>query len=121
MIKLNHLNLVVSDVKAAIAFFETYFHFTCTQIKGDHVIAILKGEDDFSLVVMPATEGDATYPKAFHLGFMFNTTEEVNDLYNKLQADDVAVGDQPKKIRDSYGFYFHFDSVLIEVGLGPHS
>lgn len=117
MIKLNHLNLVVRDVKSATDFFETYFNFKCILLKGEHIISILKGQDDFTLVLMPTVENDLNYPKAFHIGFMFDTQEEVNALYEKLKAGEVQVGESPKKIRNSYGFYFSFDTLMIEVGL----
>ena len=77
---------------------------------------MLKGEDDFTLVIMaPATDA-ATYPAAFHIGFMVNAVEAVDALYKKLQTGGVALGNEPKKIRDSYGFYFQFDTLMIEVG-----
>lgn len=68
--KLNHINLVVSNVAAATRFFETYFNFNCTGIKGDNIIAVLKGADGFTLVIMASKEGPAVYPNAFHIGFM---------------------------------------------------
>lgn len=115
MIHLNHLNLVVNNVKATTEFFETYFNFKCTFIKGDHAITILKGEDNFTLVLMPSADTDLAYPKAFHIGFMFTTPGEVNALHEKLKSGAMEVP-EPKKIRDSYGFYFHFDALMIEVG-----
>lgn len=116
MIQLNHLNLVVTQVAPAVTFFENYFNFKCTGIKGENAIAILKGEDDFTLVLMTAPDNNAVYPKAFHLGFMFNTKEEVDTLHKKLKSSSIDIGAEPKKIRDSYGFYFHFDTLMIEVG-----
>lgn len=115
--KLNHLNLIVTDVKAAVQFFESYFGFGCTSIKGDNVIAILIGEDGFTLVVMTSKEANQPYPDAFHLGFMLDTPEQIEEVYQKLLAGGISVGRAPAKIRDGYGFYFHFDSILIEVGL----
>jgi catechol-2,3-dioxygenase len=112
--KLNHLNLVVTNVAEAVAFFETYFGFTCTLVKGDDVIAVLKGEDDFTLVIMTSKE-DIHYPKAFHIGFMMDAMDKVDELYKRLKAGNISV-DAPGKIRDSYGFYFHFDGIMIEVG-----
>ncbi|MEO6722256.1 MAG: VOC family protein [Ferruginibacter sp.] len=114
--KLNHINLVVSNVTEAIAFFETYFNFKCTGIKGDNVVAILKGEDDFTLVIMTSKEGKAVYPGAFHIGFMLDSTNAVTDTYQKLKNGEIAVGQEPGKIRDSFGFYFSFDNIMIEVG-----
>lgn len=114
--KLNHINLVVSNVAEAIVFFETYFNFKCTDIKGDNVVAILKGSDDFTLVIMANKEGKAIYSDAFHIGFMLDNTNSVTETYEKLKSGGIAVGQEPRKIRDSFGFYFTLDTVMIEVG-----
>jgi predicted enzyme related to lactoylglutathione lyase len=113
--KLNHINLVVTNVAEAILFFETYFCFTCTEVKGDHIVAILKNVDGFTLVIMTAKE-EIQYPDVFHIGFMQNTGEAVNDIYRTLISNGVAIANPPKKIRDSFGFYFTFDKIMIEVG-----
>jgi len=105
--RLNHINLCVADVKQTRFFFETYFGFACTEEKGDGIIAILKGEDDFLLVLSKLRESDtAAYPQDFHVGFMQQTQQQVLDIYNALKAGGIAVEREPKKIRDSYGFYF---------------
>ena len=114
--KLNHINLVVSNVAEAIVFFETYFNFKSTDVKGDNVVAILKGADDFTLVIMTNKEGKAIYPNAFHIGFMLDNTNAVTETYEKLKSGGIAVGQEPRKIRDSFGFYFTFDNIMIEVG-----
>ena len=114
--KLNHINLVVSNVAKAITFFETYFNFKCTDIKGDNIVAILKGAADFTLVIMTSKEGKAIYPDAFHIGFMLDNTDAVTETYEKLKNGGIAVGQDPRKIRDSFGFYFNFDDIMIEVG-----
>ena len=104
--KLNHINLVVSNVAEAIVFFETYFNFKCTEIKGDNIVAVLKSADDFTLVIMTNKEGKAIYPQAFHIGFMQDSTKAVKEMYDKLKGNGIAVGQEPGKIRDSFGFYF---------------
>ena len=114
--KLNHINLVVSNVADAINMFVTYFNFKCTDIKGDNIVAVLKGADDFTLVMMTNKDGQANYPGAFHIGFMLADTNAVTETYEKLKHDGVEVGQEPRKIRDSFGFYFSFDNVMIEVG-----
>jgi len=114
--KLNHINLVVSNVREAIIFFEAYFNFKCADIKGDNVVAILKGEGGFTLVMMADKEGEAIYPGAFHIGFMFDNTNDVTDAYEKLKNGGITVGEEPRKIRDSFGFYFSFQNIMIEVG-----
>lgn len=113
---INHLNLVVTNVAKAITFFENFFSFTCTAVKGENMIAILKNNDGFTLVLMTDKEGNDAYPKDFHIGFMQSSVQEVDKLHSKLKESGIAVGDAPKNIRDSYGFYFHFDNLFIEVG-----
>ncbi|MCW3084844.1 MAG: glyoxalase/bleomycin resistance/extradiol dioxygenase family protein [Bacteroidetes bacterium] len=114
--KLNHLNLIVTDVAAAVGFFETYFDFKCTLTKGDNVIAILEGTDNFTLVIMTQKQGEVSYPQNFHIGFMLETKEEVEVLHEKLKSSTIPLPGEPAKIRNSYGFYFHFDGIMIEVG-----
>jgi predicted enzyme related to lactoylglutathione lyase len=113
---INHLNLIVTDVTKAVQFFETYFEFTCEFIKGDNVIAVLKNNENFTLVIMANKNGDIIYPKDFHIGFMIDSSEQVDALYEKLGNGKVAVTQSPRKIRDSYAFYFYFDHLFIEVG-----
>ena len=114
--KLNHINLVVTEVAAAVQLFERYFGFKCIGIKGDNIIAILKGIDDFTLVIMTSKESGIRYPQAFHIGFMQENNDVVTRIYDQLKSGNIEVGDGPRKIRDSFGFYFNFDNVMIEVG-----
>ena len=114
--KFNHINLVVADVESAIKLFENHFGFKCEAIKGDNTIAILKGADGFILVIMKSKNSEVIYPDAFHIGFMLNSEEEVIKCYEGLKNGNVAVGKGPGKIRDTFGFYFNFDSLMIEVG-----
>src|SRR6188472_2708199 len=102
--KLNHINLVVSNVAEAINLFETYFNFKCTDIKGDNIVAILEGADHFTLVIMSDKDKPVVYPAAFHIGFIVDSEEEVTKTYNTLKNGGVAVGQEPRKIRDSFGF-----------------
>jgi predicted enzyme related to lactoylglutathione lyase len=113
---INHLNLVVSDIAEAVNFFEGFFDFTCVAVKGDNVIAILKNDAQFTLVLMTDKDGNDTYPKDFHIGFMHDNITDVDTLHTKLKDGGMDVGEAPRKIRDSYGFYFHFHNLFIEVG-----
>lgn len=114
--KLNHINLVVSNVATAILFFEKYFGFKCTETKGDNIVAVLKGIDGFTLVIMKQKDGEPQYPQAFHIGFMQESKEQVHDVHAQLKNDGYDVGEGPKNIRDSFGFYFTFQGIMIEVG-----
>lgn len=113
---INHVNLVVTDVQNTVDFFEKYFEFRCELVKGENVIAVLENKENFTLVVMNNKNGDTTYPKDFHIGFMLESTEAVDGLYDKLIGGKIEITQAPKKIRDSYGFYFYFDNLFIEVG-----
>lgn len=111
---INHLNLIVTDVTRNVNFFETYFNFKCEVIKGDNVIAVLKSARDFTLVLMKGEE--ASYPKDFHIGFMVDSEEEVEAIHKKLLDGQINITRAPGKIRNSFGFYFYFDNLFIEVG-----
>lgn len=56
------------------------------------------------------------YPKAFLKGFMLDNTKAVIETYEKLKNNGIAAGQEPRKIRDSFGFYFNFVTVMIEAG-----
>jgi catechol 2,3-dioxygenase-like lactoylglutathione lyase family enzyme len=107
--KLNHINLPVEDVATTSRFFEQYFDFTCTETKGDNVLAVLKGEDDFTLVLMSKAfnrNAEISYPEAFHIGFLVNSNEQVDKIYQRLIAGGVTLDKSPGQIRGQYGFYF---------------
>jgi catechol 2,3-dioxygenase-like lactoylglutathione lyase family enzyme len=117
--KLNHINLPVTDVVASVRFFEQYFNFKCIDSKGNNVLAVLQGANDFTLVLMAATfnrNGNTTYPDAFHIGFFVDSQEQVTDLYNRLTAGGIATEHPPGSMRRSYGFYFNAPgNILTEV------
>lgn len=113
--KLNHINLVVNNVAEAIRLFETYFGFKCIEIKGEKIIAILSDEGDFTLVLTKAKDGHAKYPESFHIGFLQSNAEEVNQLYLQLKSAGLIGEKEPRKIRDSFGFYFNFENIMIEI------
>ncbi|WP_426479309.1 VOC family protein [Chryseobacterium sp. CBSDS_008] len=113
---INHLNLVVTDVMNSVLFFEKYFGFTCEIVKGEHIIAVLRNNENFTLVLMSSKNGDTVYPKDFHIGFILDSPDEVDHLHHKLIEGGIAIGQSPRKIRNSYAFYFWFDNIFIEVG-----
>lgn len=113
---INHLNLIVTDVTNAVKLFETYFDFNCEFIKGENGIAVLKNMNNFTLVIMNNKQDDITYPKDFHFGFITDNSAQVDNLYKKLVDGKLEIIHPPRKIRDSYTFYFHFDNLFIEVG-----
>ncbi|WP_244228827.1 VOC family protein [Mucilaginibacter endophyticus] len=118
-IKLNHINLPVTDVQASSLFFEQYFQFKCTGVKGNNMLAIMEGKDGFILVLMADTfnrNGNNSYPDAFHIGFLVDSHEQVTEVYDRLVAGGVNVTQAPASLRGGYGFYFNAPgNILTEV------
>jgi len=117
--KLNHINLPVDDVAATRRFFEKFFDFECIEVKGDHALAILKGEDNFILVLMSKSFNKdrlSSYPDAFHIGFLVNSDDKVNMAHQRLVEGGFLPQNPPGRIRGQYGFYFKAPgNLLIEV------
>lgn len=117
---LNHINIPVENVEQSKSFFEKHFDLTCTDVKGDHALAVLKGTDGFTLVLMSNTfnRSDVNgFPSAFHIGFLLPTKEEVTEQYNKLKnSGDVSLPQEPGNMRGVFGFYFTAPgNILVEI------
>ncbi|MCH5584303.1 VOC family protein [Shimazuella sp. AN120528] len=98
--KLNHLNLTVTDVLAARKFLETYFGLTCTAARGNG-FALMYDEDEFVLTLMYGKE--VNYPKTFHIGFPQKSREQVDEINKRLKEDGFDV--QPPVQSHGYTFY----------------
>lgn len=114
--QLNHINLCVPDVRETRHFFEQFLGFILIDKKGDGIIAILKNDAGFLLVLSKLAANDTAYPRDFHIGFMQSTQQQVMDIYNKLKGGGLTLEREPKKIRDTFGFYFTAPGgVMIEI------
>jgi catechol 2,3-dioxygenase-like lactoylglutathione lyase family enzyme len=104
--KLNHINLTVTDVQEASDFLVNYFGMR--SMGGNKGMGFLTDEEDgwgFVLTLMKATEGtQAKYPGTFHIGFFTDNKETVDELYYRLKADNFDVP-APEDTGHSYGFY----------------
>lgn len=118
-IKLNHINLPVADVSVGSQFFEQYFNFKSSGVKGNNMLAVLEGEDGFILVLMADSfnrNGDNNYPDAFHIGFLVDSHEQVTEVYDRLIKGGIDVAQSPGSLRGGYGFYFNAPgNILTEV------
>lgn len=99
--KLNHLGITVSDVYEARVFLEKYFGFKGIG-KNNHKMTHL--QDDNGLILSLFQGSPITEPKTTHIGFMQETEEQVNEIYQRLKADGFEV--QPPQ--RSHGWTFHF-------------
>jgi lactoylglutathione lyase len=115
--RLNHVNLTVPDVSRTREFFETYFGFRSLVLKGRDALAVLVDETGFILTLNnfdKATEVE--YPGAFHIGFMQESRERVDEMYKRLTSGGFEV-DPPKEFHGAWTFYFRAPGgFLVEVG-----
>ncbi len=116
--QLNHLNLCVDDLSAARHFFQSCFDFQFLEQKGE-AVAIMSDGHGFTLVLSnPRAFKNKMqpYPPGFHVGFLLETSDQVDQAYRRLAATEVQLPQKPGKIRDSYGFYFTaLNDILFEV------
>src|SRR5262245_16274932 len=85
---LNHLNLTVPNVPQTRAFFETYFGFRCLAgAPQSDTFVVLVDESGFVLSLNNFTEAEeVVYPGAFHVGFRQDSREQVDAIYQRLNA-----------------------------------
>lgn len=98
--KLNHLNLTVTDVNAAREFLEKYFGLECKGTRGNS-FAVLFDDDGFVLTLMKGAK--VSYPETFHVGFMQESEERVNEI-NRLLKDDGYDVKPPQRL---HGWTFY--------------
>ncbi len=103
---LNHLNLAVSDVRQSREFFETYFGFRCIAAPGRDVLAVLVDESGFLLNLSNFGKATAVeYPDGFHIDFMQDSRERVDEIHHRLKSDGFDIED-PRDRHGAWTFYF---------------
>lgn len=120
---LNHINLVVKDVDKAVHLFAHYFGFNII-VNRNSKMAVLENNDHFALVIwgqiLNKKENMPEYPENFHIGFYQQDQEAVWNIYKKLQEEqDLRLETESKPIRNTFGFYFYFDNLMIEISVNP--
>ena len=104
--KLNHLNLTVTNVAEAHAFLQKYFELR--DAGGNDNIAFLTDDDGLLLSLTSMKLGKETevkYPATFHIGFMQQNEQKVDEINGRLQADGFHVP-PPSRQHGSWTFYF---------------
>ena len=100
--RLNHLNLTVTDLRAASAFLETYFGLRSTG--GNSGMAFLTDDQGFVLTLMKAGKtSSVTYPGNFHIGFFVPSEATVDAVNRRLKDDGYDVA--PPERQHAYAFY----------------
>ena len=114
--RLNHLDLPVSDVAATRAFFEQWLGFSHERTLGNDGLSILRDGDGLLLVLSRRQrQGAQEFPKQFHIGFYLESEEAVQGLYQRLAEAHVAL-DPPSEQRGVFSFYFNAPGdILVEI------
>jgi lactoylglutathione lyase len=85
--KLNHINLTVTDVEAAAGFLASYF--ALKNEGGNKGMALLRDDNGMVITLMKAKSAD--YPQTFHIGFIQESEAQVDDLNRRMKADGLDV------------------------------
>jgi lactoylglutathione lyase len=104
--KLNHLNLTVTDVLGTQRFLETYFGMRSG--RGNKNIALLTDDGGMVLTLTSAKVGgedEVRYPATFHIGFAQESEGRVNEINGRLKEDGFDVP-PPSRQHGSWTFYF---------------
>jgi lactoylglutathione lyase len=99
--KINHLNLTVTDVGAAKAFLEKYFEMRGAD-GGNKNFDVVYDDDGFVLTLMKAGT-QVEYPGYFHIGFIQESEERVNKINQRLKEDGFDV--EPPQRHHAWTFY----------------
>ncbi len=105
--KLNHLNLTVTDPVETYEFLIKYFGLTA-MAKPNHSMCFLSDENGIVLSLTNMKlghESEVKYPVTFHIGFIQETEDRVNEINQRLKADGFDVP-PPSKQHGSWTFYF---------------
>ena len=91
--KLNHINLTVTDVQAAEEFLVKYFGLQNLRSDGDNKnMGFLFDDGQLLLSLMKGPRGGQVhYPATFHIGFGQESEEKVNEINQRLRNDGYDV------------------------------
>ncbi len=111
--KLNHIDLPVTELEAVAAYFERGFGFERVPAPAEGM-AILRGEDGFALILQQAKHVD--YPPGFHIGFLQPSDEAVHAAYQRLSAAGLPLPPAPATSYGCLAFWCQAPGgILIEV------
>ena len=105
--KLNHLNLTVTDPEESQAFLAKYFELKPLG-RANKNMAFLSDDNGMVLSLTNMKLGgdsEVKYPATFHIGFIQDTEQRVDEINRRLKADGIDVP-MPSKQHGSWTFYF---------------
>jgi catechol-2,3-dioxygenase len=116
-VKLNHLDLQVSDVPATVVFFESLFGLECQTNRSSGAIAILSDHSGFVLVLQKKKAAAETYPEGFHLGFLVDEVAILEQVQARARAHSVQVSELITNNRGVMIYCRSPEGFLVEVSV----
>lgn len=121
--ELNHINLVVKDVNHTIELFHQYLGFELITNRNGKM-AVMQNNSNFALVIWGQVLNNEDklpdYPANFHIGFYQEDEAAVRQVFNNIKNEACIVKDgEPRKIRNTFGFYFYYENLMIEISVNP--
>lgn len=111
--KLNHLDLLVRDVPATVAYLTRYFGLTARTKPDSPALAVMTDGQGFVLVVQHCEQ--PSYPGHFHFGFLVDDPESVRSLQARARADGVEVSEVIENGRGTMIYFTAPDGYNVEV------
>jgi catechol 2,3-dioxygenase-like lactoylglutathione lyase family enzyme len=112
--RVNHLHLIVPDVRASCAFFEKYFDLR--KCGGNAGLTMLQDEAGFVLTLMKAgSKTSRAYPEHFHVGFFIGDEARVDAIHRRMVEDGIEASSPARS--HAYSFYADVPGgFTVEVG-----
>lgn len=115
--KLNHIDLPVSDLEGAAAYFQRGFGFERIPARAEGM-AILRGEGGFALILQQAERVE--YPPGFHIGFLQPSDAAVQAAYQRLADAGLPLPPVPTVNHGCLAFWCEAPGgILVEVSHRP--
>jgi lactoylglutathione lyase len=114
--RINHMNLAVSDPPQAARFFEDFFGLRRVEEKGRDALIVLLDDSGCSFLLSNFEHAaNVVYPRDFHIGFIQETKDQVQVMFDRLHTAGF-VEKTPQAMHGNWGFYVHAPGgILVEV------
>ena len=122
---LRHLALKVTNLARSLAFYQNLFSMEVVWQPDGENVYLSSGVDNLALHQIPAHECEQhahnQYQFLDHFGFIMDSPESVDRLYEFVTQEQVPVVKLPKRHRDgSYSFYLEDpDKIVIQILYEP--
>jgi catechol 2,3-dioxygenase-like lactoylglutathione lyase family enzyme len=118
--RLNHIDLPVSDVQRTVGWFEQLFDFQLRSSRSSPAIAILNDGHGFVLVLQRRRNPAEAYPEGFHIGFVVEDVDTVQRFHTRARAASLEVSDIQRNNHGTQVYWKTPEGFLIEVSCrGP--